>query len=221
MAGTHKEVRPTSAKGRDVLGSPPPAREIYLIGTAHVSLRSARDVRRVVEAVRPDNVVVELCASRWVVGNVSRKKRRGREGFLTKHKRGFSKTVLLPVPSSQHSLSWIQVAATMSSLEQSAECESARRFSILIFCCCSLNGAQWQVLSCWWQRNGWPIQNGLLPRRNHPAPLLLSTSRLVLPFPLPHRLLPGLRSCTSNNSSNSSSLTCLTEVRQLEGREKG
>ena len=131
--------------------------------------------------------------------------------------------VILPVPSSQFSLSRIQVAATMSSLEQSAECEPARRFSILIFCCCSLNGAQWQVLSCWWQRNGWPIQNGLLPRRNHPAPLLLSASRLVLPFPLPHRLLPGLRSCTSNNnsSSSSSSLTCLTEVRQLEGREKG
>ena len=97
MAGTHKEVRPTSAKGRDVLGSPPPAREIYLIGTAHVSLRSARDVRRVVEAVRPDNVVVELCASRWVVGNVARKKRRGREGFLAKHKRGYTACAIIAV----------------------------------------------------------------------------------------------------------------------------
>jgi pheromone shutdown protein TraB len=34
------------------------------VGTAHVSSRSAEDVRRVVEAVRPDCVVVELCRSR-------------------------------------------------------------------------------------------------------------------------------------------------------------
>ena len=64
VPAAHVAAQQTSAKGRDVLGSPPPAREIYLIGTAHVSRRSARDVKRVVAAVRPDNVVVELCASR-------------------------------------------------------------------------------------------------------------------------------------------------------------
>ena len=40
--------------------------EIWLIGTTHISLDSAIDVERVVRAVRPDNVVVELCRSRQV-----------------------------------------------------------------------------------------------------------------------------------------------------------
>lgn len=38
--------------------------EIWLVGTTHISRRSADDVARVVRAVRPDNVVVELCRSR-------------------------------------------------------------------------------------------------------------------------------------------------------------
>ncbi|KAI3420600.1 uncharacterized protein J3R85_012684, partial [Psidium guajava] len=38
--------------------------EIWLLGTTHISRRSADDVARVVSAVRPDNVVVELCRSR-------------------------------------------------------------------------------------------------------------------------------------------------------------
>ncbi|KAL7229673.1 hypothetical protein ACSBR2_008224 [Camellia fascicularis] len=38
--------------------------EIWLIGTTHISLESALDVERVVRAVKPDNVVVELCRSR-------------------------------------------------------------------------------------------------------------------------------------------------------------
>eukprot|EP00466_Bigelowiella_natans_P009076 jgi/Bigna1/87635/estExt_fgenesh1_pg.C_220145 len=38
--------------------------EIYIIGTAHVSDQSAKDVARVIRTVDPDNVVVELCRSR-------------------------------------------------------------------------------------------------------------------------------------------------------------
>ncbi|KAJ9553205.1 hypothetical protein OSB04_017250 [Centaurea solstitialis] len=37
---------------------------IWLLGTNHVSEKSAIDVERVVQAVKPDNVVVELCRSR-------------------------------------------------------------------------------------------------------------------------------------------------------------
>ncbi|XP_042480106.1 traB domain-containing protein isoform X1 [Macadamia integrifolia] len=37
---------------------------IWLIGTTHISQTSAMDVERVVRAVNPDNVVVELCRSR-------------------------------------------------------------------------------------------------------------------------------------------------------------
>lgn len=40
--------------------------EIWLLGINHISRRSADDVARVVRAVRPDNVVVELCRSRQV-----------------------------------------------------------------------------------------------------------------------------------------------------------
>ena len=40
---------------------------MYLVGTAHVSLQSAEDVRRVIEAVQPQNVVVELCSSRTAI----------------------------------------------------------------------------------------------------------------------------------------------------------
>ncbi|PIA49657.1 hypothetical protein AQUCO_01300432v1 [Aquilegia coerulea] len=38
--------------------------EIWIIGTTHISQKSALDVERVVQAVKPDNVVVELCRSR-------------------------------------------------------------------------------------------------------------------------------------------------------------
>ncbi|KAJ7970014.1 TraB domain-containing protein [Quillaja saponaria] len=37
---------------------------IWLVGTSHISKESAMDVERVVRAVKPDNVVVELCRSR-------------------------------------------------------------------------------------------------------------------------------------------------------------
>lgn len=38
---------------------------IWLIGTSHISSQSAVDVARVVRTVKPDNVVVELCRSRY------------------------------------------------------------------------------------------------------------------------------------------------------------
>ncbi len=40
-------------------------RQIYIVGTAHVSRESVEDVRRTVEAVRPDSVCVELCQGRY------------------------------------------------------------------------------------------------------------------------------------------------------------
>ena len=39
-------------------------REIYLIGTAHVSQRSVEDVGKVIDELRPDTVCVELDAAR-------------------------------------------------------------------------------------------------------------------------------------------------------------
>ena len=40
-------------------------RQIYIVGTAHVSRESVEDVRRTIEAVRPDSVCVELCQGRY------------------------------------------------------------------------------------------------------------------------------------------------------------
>jgi pheromone shutdown-related protein TraB len=40
-------------------------REIYLVGTAHVSKQSVEDVRRAIELIQPDTVAVELCESRY------------------------------------------------------------------------------------------------------------------------------------------------------------
>ncbi|CDP05247.1 unnamed protein product [Coffea canephora] len=42
---------------------------IWLFGTTHISKESADDVGRVIRAVKPDNVVVELCRSRQVVAH--------------------------------------------------------------------------------------------------------------------------------------------------------
>jgi len=39
-------------------------RLVYIVGTAHVSKESVEDVRRTVEAVRPDAIAVELCPAR-------------------------------------------------------------------------------------------------------------------------------------------------------------
>ncbi|KAK8962686.1 hypothetical protein KSP40_PGU011728 [Platanthera guangdongensis] len=40
---------------------------IWLVGTSHLSRKSAADVERVIRALKPDNVVVELCRSRQVL----------------------------------------------------------------------------------------------------------------------------------------------------------
>jgi pheromone shutdown-related protein TraB len=40
-------------------------RDIYLVGTAHVSKESVEDVRMTIEALKPDTVAVELCESRF------------------------------------------------------------------------------------------------------------------------------------------------------------
>lgn len=37
---------------------------VYIVGTAHTSNESAEEVARVIQAIRPENVVVELCRSR-------------------------------------------------------------------------------------------------------------------------------------------------------------
>lgn len=37
---------------------------IWLVGTSHISEQSSLDVERVVRAVKPESVVVELCRSR-------------------------------------------------------------------------------------------------------------------------------------------------------------
>ena len=40
-------------------------REIFLVGTAHVSPQSVRDTREAIEALEPDTVCVELCEARY------------------------------------------------------------------------------------------------------------------------------------------------------------
>ena len=40
-------------------------KSIYLIGTAHVSQESVDDVRKTVEAVKPDSICIELCKGRY------------------------------------------------------------------------------------------------------------------------------------------------------------
>ncbi|KAG8381377.1 hypothetical protein BUALT_Bualt06G0115900 [Buddleja alternifolia] len=77
IAETHPELLDLAKNGTLVLirkgqyGPVPPWRSefvepeaIWIIGTTHVSRESAYDVERVINSVRPDNVVVELCRSR-------------------------------------------------------------------------------------------------------------------------------------------------------------
>ncbi|CAJ1977102.1 unnamed protein product [Sphenostylis stenocarpa] len=52
---------------------------IWLIGTTHVSKDSAMEVERVVRALRPDNVVVELCRSRAGIMYVSADEELGKQ----------------------------------------------------------------------------------------------------------------------------------------------
>ncbi|KAL3647383.1 hypothetical protein CASFOL_008351 [Castilleja foliolosa] len=77
IAESHPELLDLAKNGTLVMieksqyGPVPPWRSdfvepetIWLIGTNHVSRESAGDVERVISAVRPDNVVVELCRSK-------------------------------------------------------------------------------------------------------------------------------------------------------------
>ncbi|CAN1180610.1 TraB domain-containing protein [Linum perenne] len=79
ISATHPELSDLADDGRLVLVQkrrygPVPAwrtefdepEAIWLVGTSHISDESAADVERVVKAVKPDNVVVELCRSRQV-----------------------------------------------------------------------------------------------------------------------------------------------------------
>jgi len=40
-------------------------RDIYLVGTAHISAQSVEDVRHAIEKIQPDTVCIELCPSRY------------------------------------------------------------------------------------------------------------------------------------------------------------
>ena len=40
-------------------------KDIYVVGTAHISKESVEDVRRAVETVKPDSICVELCKGRF------------------------------------------------------------------------------------------------------------------------------------------------------------
>jgi hypothetical protein len=44
--------------------------EVWILGTSHLSPGSVADVERVLRAVQPDNVVVELCRSRQELGRL-------------------------------------------------------------------------------------------------------------------------------------------------------
>jgi pheromone shutdown-related protein TraB len=66
-------------------------KEVYLVGTAHISERSIRDVRQTIEAVRPDVVCVELDetryrslvdSDRWKKTNVLEVIRKGQATYL-------------------------------------------------------------------------------------------------------------------------------------------
>ncbi|KAF4371302.1 hypothetical protein F8388_023462 [Cannabis sativa] len=77
IAKSHPELLDLASSGNLVLiekrlfGPVPPWRAefvepetIWLVGTTHISQESAMEVERVVRAIKPDNVVVELCRSR-------------------------------------------------------------------------------------------------------------------------------------------------------------
>ncbi|KAM6587015.1 hypothetical protein CsatA_009620 [Cannabis sativa] len=81
IAKSHPELLDLASSGNLVLiekrlfGPVPPWRAefvepetIWLVGTTHISQESAMEVERVVRAIKPDNVVVELCRSRQVAG---------------------------------------------------------------------------------------------------------------------------------------------------------
>ena len=54
--------------------------EVYLVGTAHISRKSADEVRSVIRSVKPDVVFVELCRAR---ADAMRAARSGGSGEVT------------------------------------------------------------------------------------------------------------------------------------------
>jgi hypothetical protein len=76
LAARHPSLAPLIASGLLISLPRPPdyverrtdgytaPEHVYLLGTAHLSARSAADVARVAEALSPDAIVVELCRSR-------------------------------------------------------------------------------------------------------------------------------------------------------------
>jgi len=48
-------------------------KNIYLVGAAHVSKESVDDVRKTVEAVKPDTICVELCSARHKTNIIQRR----------------------------------------------------------------------------------------------------------------------------------------------------
>jgi len=59
------ELAPAVAAGGNVTRLIHDGREIFLVGTAHVSKKSVEEVRRVIDELRPDVVCVELDAARF------------------------------------------------------------------------------------------------------------------------------------------------------------
>ena len=53
-----------SAKTVTYLRSATTGTEVYVVGTSHISARSAEQVREVIHAIKPDTVLVELCRTR-------------------------------------------------------------------------------------------------------------------------------------------------------------
>lgn len=64
LSTQYEYVAPGGVETLSILRSAVSSREIYLVGTAHVSEKSAREVRELVRLARPQAVMVELCAER-------------------------------------------------------------------------------------------------------------------------------------------------------------
>ena len=64
---------------------------IVLIGTCHVGEQSERDVTRVINSLKPDAVVVELCRFRSKVFYESTGEVRSRDRFVAKSDSGLMK----------------------------------------------------------------------------------------------------------------------------------
>ena len=71
---------------------------MFLLGTAHLSARSTGDVRRLIAAVQPESVVVELCRQAWGAKARLKGGRAGRQ-CNTQGRLGGLNTVLVPLPA--------------------------------------------------------------------------------------------------------------------------